>query len=146
MAFCTNCGSQLGNDYLFCPECGTKIAITSSPTQARKKLCTKCGALMDNDLFYCLGCGETLTSSSSAEDPKRIVYRQPGLWRNKWVTLLLCIFFGWFGAHKYYESKVVMGVLYSLTLGLLGFGWIADIFILANKPNPYLATREKKGS
>lgn len=147
MAFCTNCGSKLGDDFLFCPECGTRIAVPSPPVQTgQKKLCAKCGALMDDDLFYCLNCGEMLASSRSAEDPKRIVYRQPGLWRNKWVSLLLCIFFGWFGAHKYYESKVIQGVIYSLTLGLFGFGWIIDTIILACKPNPYLAKAEKRGS
>ena len=56
---------------------------------------------------------------------------------NKNTALLLCIFFGYFGAHKFYEGKGVMGILYLLTLGLFGIGWITDIAIIATKPNPY---------
>ena len=25
MAFCSNCGAQIGNDTVFCPECGTRV-------------------------------------------------------------------------------------------------------------------------
>ncbi|WP_462246751.1 TM2 domain-containing protein [Faecalitalea cylindroides] len=57
--------------------------------------------------------------------------------KNKWITLLLCIFFGVFGVHKFYEGKILLGILYLLTFGLLGFGVIIDFFIILFKPNPY---------
>jgi hypothetical protein len=42
---------------------------------------------------------------------------------------LLCVIFGgWFGLHKYIEGKTGMGILYTFTFGLFGFGWIIDIF------------------
>lgn len=55
--------------------------------------------------------------------------------KNKWVSLLLCLFtvFG----HKFYEGRVGMGVLYLFTVGLFGIGWLIDIFTLLAKPNPY---------
>jgi len=49
----------------------------------------------------------------------------------------LCIFFGYFGAHKFYEGKTIMGLIYLFTLGLFGFGWLIDIIIIATNPNPY---------
>ena len=57
--------------------------------------------------------------------------------KNKWVALLLCFFLGAFGAHKFYEGKILFGVIYLLTGGLLGIGVIVDFIILLLKPNPY---------
>nr|WP_313339992.1 TM2 domain-containing protein [Sedimentibacter sp.] len=60
-----------------------------------------------------------------------------GTWKNKWVSLLLCIFLGWLGAHKFYEGKLIIGLIYLFTLGLFGIGWLVDIIRLSFKPNPY---------
>ncbi len=57
--------------------------------------------------------------------------------KNKWIALTLCIFFGFFGAHYFYEGKAGKGFLYLFTMGLFGFGWIIDIFGYLGKPNPY---------
>lgn len=56
---------------------------------------------------------------------------------SKWVALLLCVFLGVFGAHKFYERKYLLGVLYIFTLGLLGVGVLIDFFRLLFRPNPY---------
>lgn len=50
--------------------------------------------------------------------------------------LVLCILLGYFGAHKFYEKKIGMGVLYFFTLGLFGIGWIVDIVKLATDRVP----------
>lgn len=55
--------------------------------------------------------------------------------KSKWVSLLLCLFLGWLGAHRFYERKIPTGILYLCTLGLLGIGWIFDIWLLLIKPN-----------
>ena len=55
----------------------------------------------------------------------------PGISRkSKTVALLLCIFLGVFGAHKFYVGKIGMGILYLFTVGLCGFGWIIDIVLI----------------
>lgn len=56
---------------------------------------------------------------------------------NKWVAFCLCLFFGVLGAHKFYEGKIGMGVLYIFTGGLLGIGWLIDIFAILCRTNPY---------
>ena len=61
-----------------------------------------------------------------------------GRTKNKWVAFFLCLFLGFLGAHKFYEGKIGTGILYLLTVGLFGIGWIIDIIILLFKPNPYI--------
>lgn len=51
--------------------------------------------------------------------------------RNRLVTLLLCIFLGGLGIHRFYAGKTGTGILYLLTGGLLGIGVIYDIIIIA---------------
>lgn len=57
--------------------------------------------------------------------------------KSKWVAFFLCLFFGPLGAHKFYEGKVLLGVVYICTLGLFGFGIFFDLLSLLFKPNPY---------
>ena len=57
--------------------------------------------------------------------------------RSKWTAFFLCLFFGFLGAHKFYEGKTGMGILYLLTVGLFGIGWLIDCIALLFKPNPY---------
>lgn len=43
------------------------------------------------------------------------------------VDLLLCLFLGIFGVHKFYRGKIGMGILYIFTCGLFGIGVIVDL-------------------
>ncbi len=57
--------------------------------------------------------------------------------KNKWVAFLLCLFLGYLGIHKFYEGRILLGVLYFFTAGLFGIGVIVDLIKLFFKPNPY---------
>ncbi len=57
--------------------------------------------------------------------------------KSKWVSFFLCLFFGCFGIHKFYEGRVLLGIVYIFTCGLFGFGVIFDLIFLLFKPNPY---------
>lgn len=57
--------------------------------------------------------------------------------RNKWKALTLCFFFGGLGFHRFYEGKVLSGLLWMFSLGLFGLGTLIDLIILLCKPNPY---------
>ena len=56
--------------------------------------------------------------------------------KNKWLALLLCLFLGVIGGHKFYEGKAGMGILYFFTAGLFGIGVIVDLIVLLLQPNP----------
>ena len=57
--------------------------------------------------------------------------------KNKWVSFFLCFFLGFLGAHKFYEGRILLGILYVCTAGLFGIGIVVDLIILLFKPNPY---------
>lgn len=50
--------------------------------------------------------------------------------KNTKTELLLCLFLGWAGGHKFYRKKIGMGILYLLTLGLFCIGWWGDLISL----------------
>jgi TM2 domain-containing membrane protein YozV len=38
--------------------------------------------------------------------------------------------FGFIGAHRFYYGRPVSGTIYFFTLGLLGIGWLVDLFLI----------------
>lgn len=38
--------------------------------------------------------------------------------------------FGFMGAHRFYYGRSASGTLYFFTLGLLGIGWLVDLFLI----------------
>jgi TM2 domain-containing membrane protein YozV len=39
-------------------------------------------------------------------------------------------FFGFTGAHRFYYGRRVTGLIWFLTLGLIGVGWLIDLFLI----------------
>lgn len=133
---CPNCG-YLFEKMKFCKFCGEKILADSV-------VCSKCGRQVENvdnknggiTINNVSNSSASASSAASSNAESKDEKRKPKE-INKTVALILCIFFGYFGAHKFYEGRSGMGILYILTFGLLGIGWIADIIIIATKTNPY---------
>lgn len=53
---------------------------------------------------------------------------------SKVIGYILWIF-GFMGAHRFYYGKPVTGLLWFFTLGLLGIGWIIDLFLIPSMDN-----------
>lgn len=54
---------------------------------------------------------------------------QTGDTHAKTIGYILWIF-GFTGAHRFYYGKPVTGTLWFFTLGLLGIGWLIDLFLI----------------
>lgn len=48
---------------------------------------------------------------------------------SKLVGYILWLF-GFLGAHRFYYGRPISGTVYFFTLGLLGIGWIVDLFLI----------------
>ena len=46
------------------------------------------------------------------------------------LSWILLTFLGFFGVHRFYMGKILTGLLYLFTMGLLGFGVLYDFFTL----------------
>ena len=51
--------------------------------------------------------------------------------KNKITVLLLCIFLGGLGVHRFYVGKIGTGIVWLLTGGVFGIGWLVDIIMIA---------------
>lgn len=142
--YCTHCGSEVPIGTSVCPYCGEELVP--------RKYCSHCGNRIDADCVVCPECGKQVASFSGNQPPINIVNNAVAqaqanamsmstpFWGkrcNKWVSFFLCFFFGYFGAHKFYEGKTLMGILYLFTVGLFFIGWIIDLIAILGKPNPY---------
>lgn len=45
------------------------------------------------------------------------------------IGLLIAIFLGWAGGYRFYKKQPVLGVIYLLTFGVFGIGWLIDVII-----------------
>lgn len=76
--------------------------------------------------------GTGLSYTTSSDQPARAPAAQrPTSPKSKAVVLPLCIFLGVLGVHRYYVGKIGTGVIWTLTAGFFGIGWIVDIFTVA---------------
>lgn len=46
------------------------------------------------------------------------------------VVGYLCWLLGFMGAHRFYYDKQISGTIWFFTLGLLGIGWLIDLFLI----------------
>lgn len=117
--FCKHCGAKIPEDAVLCTACGRQVEDLKGAALQQPQI------IINNDNI------NTNTNVNAAVVGRKLC--------NKWVALLLCIFLGGIGAHKFYEGKAGMGILYLFTVGLFGISWFIDIIIILFKPNPYYA-------
>lgn len=114
------------------------------------KFCPKCGKELADDAAFCGACGNNLNSQQQAQQQQP--QQQPIIvnvennnvnnngkvgTKNKWVALILCFFLGVFGVHRFYEGKIITGLIWLFTGGLFGIGAFVDFFIILFKPTYY---------
>lgn len=50
---------------------------------------------------------------------------------SKLVLFLICFFLGGLGVHRFLVGKIGTGILWLLTGGVFGIGWLVDLILIA---------------
>ena len=132
---------------LECPNCGAQMQVNAELTQVT---CNYCGKTMMIDpevrsfryenaeeAGYQFEKGRQRAREEAGYDPEF----DPGFdpearyirvsQKDRLAALLLCIFAGVTGAHRFYVGRYGSGLLYLFTGGAFGIGWLYDIFAIA---------------
>lgn len=120
LKFCKYCGGKIHMDAVLCTHCGRQVEEIKGAQAAAVP-----NVVINN------------TNTNSNVNTNTVATQLGFKEKNKWVALLLCIFLGCVGGHKFYEGKVFLGIVYICTVGLFGIGVIVDFFALLFKSNPY---------
>lgn len=117
--FCKHCGEKIAKEAVICPMCGCQVEQFQNQQNTQP-------IVINNT-----------NNNSNVASATAVAGAGYGRAKNKWVALVLCIFLGFLGGHKFYEGKVGMGILYIFTCGLFGIGVLIDLISILTKPNPY---------
>ena len=100
-----------------CPNCNTT-------SHSDEEYCPNCGAQIDDKAVVCVHCGvaqPSLNPQPSAASELNA----------KWLTvLLLCIFLGGLGIHRFYVGKTGSGIVQLLTAGGCGIWAVIDLIMI----------------
>ncbi|MBD3286804.1 NINE protein [candidate division WOR-3 bacterium] len=114
--YCRYCGKKLPANAAYCVDCGVQVPNGN-------KYCYNCGVQTKPEQDVCLKCGVSLTG-------KRISTPYAG--DKDWLTtLLLAIFVGSLGVHRFYVGKIGTGIAMLFTLGGCGIWTLIDIIMIA---------------
>lgn len=110
---CKNCGANVENAQA-CPNCGTILQAGNSTSQQIPTIIINNVNKNEN------------TNTNAGYGGNGISHK------SKMVALILAIFLGCLGIHRFYVGKVGSGLIWLLTGGLFVFGWIYDIAKIAS--------------
>lgn len=138
MKFCSHCGQQIDMDCVVCPLCGKQVKDLKQDVQAAPNITINNSSNSSNVNSNRNSAKATAIAGGRGGRPygRRV---------HKMTALLLCIFLGYFGAHKFYAGRKGMGILYLCTAGLCGIGWIVDCVLIGMKPGPYYYIDDGRG-
>ncbi len=123
MKFCKFCGNRIPMDAVICVHCGRQVEeLRQSAAQAQPVIINNSNNNVNNNV-----------NTSIAP----MAYMPLGRPKNKWMAFWLCLLFGYLGIHRFYEGKIGTGIIWALSGGLFGIGWLVDVLCILAKPNPY---------
>jgi len=114
--YCRNCGNEVSEKAIMCVACGT-------PPNAGNNFCSNCKAETSPGANICMKCGVGLKGQNNRNSEGK-----------DWLTtLLLCIFLGGLGVHRFYTKHTGIGIAQILTLGGCGIWTLIDLIMIATE-------------
>jgi len=139
---CPQCKQSLEGDDSFrgqtvtCPSCNAQFTVPNAPVKrvvvqsppvavptnkaADESFCASCGQVIKKEAEICPKCGVRQKSAASAT----------GEGKNWLTTLLLCLFLGGLGVHRFYTGHTGIGVVQLLTFGGCGIWALVDFIMI----------------
>lgn len=110
--FCSNCGTKNNEEAKFCRNCGANLQMEGADLNSAENEGERQNVEGSNQQF--------MQRQSFSEPPK------------DWLTtLLLSIFLGSLGVHRFYTGHIAIGIVQILTLGGCGIWSLIDIIMIA---------------
>lgn len=87
--------------------------------------CQHCGKEINDEAVICIHCGCAVKKQGCPTGQGK---------ENKWlISLLLCLFLGYFGAHRFYTGHIGIGIAQLLTAGGCGIWTLIDLILILCK-------------
>ena len=124
--YCTNCGKEVNAQAVACMSCGLH-------PRTKNNFCYNCGNSVHPEAVVCVNCGSQLGHNSQGQKPYAPQGQQaytgtiPGEGKAWLTTLLLCIFLGGLGIHRFYTGHTTIGIIQILTGGGCGIWALIDL-------------------
>ncbi len=156
--FCPNCGVEAGNKGKMCPNCNKPYYGRSCPDCGYHEIAAganKTYKMSPEAMAKAAGEGgaesKVIGLNSKNLSPEALQLAEIAMNREgrapvdfsafmpktsdktRGAALILCIFFGWIGAHQFYVGNNKKGMLYFATFGLFGIGIVLDLIAIINR-------------
>ncbi len=119
MAYCAYCKAHIFDNQRKCPNCGSTDFIKEEPPVSEPKVVyvekpSQHVVYVEKPVY------QTVYVRTNESD------------KSRGIAFLLCFVFGIWGVHRFYVGKIGSGIMFLLTAGWCGIGWLVDVIAIVS--------------